>query len=85
MGTSPRRQVKSYGAAEFAKNMEKIHEEAKSALLQAQETMKRHYDTHKNAAPEYKKGDQVWLEGTNIKTDRPMKKLDNKRHGPFLL
>ena len=63
--------------------MEKIHEEAKSALLQAQETMKRHYDAHKNAAWEYKKGDQVWLEGTNIKTDRLMKKLDNKQHGPF--
>ena len=78
MGASPRRQVKSYGAAEFLKNMEKIHEEAKSVLLQAQETMKRHYDTHKNAVQEYKKGDQVWLEGTNIKMDRPMKKLDNK-------
>ena len=63
--------------------MEKIHEEAKSALLQAQETMKRHYDAHKNAAQEYKKGDQVWLEGTNIKMDRPMKKLNNKQHGPF--
>ena len=52
-------------------------------LLQAQETMKRHYDTHKNTVREYKKGDQVWLEGTNIKMDRPMKKLDNKWHGPF--
>ena len=25
----------------------------------------------------------MWLEGTNIKTDRPMKKLDNKQQGPF--
>ena len=25
----------------------------------------------------------MWLEGTNIKTDRLMKKLDNKQHGPF--
>ena len=82
-GTSPRRQVRSHGVAEFAKNMEKIHEEAKLALLQAQETMKRHHDAHKKVAREYKKGDQVWLEGTNIKTDRPMKKLDNKQHGPF--
>ena len=63
--------------------MENIHEEAKSALLQVQETMKRHNDTHRNAVWEYKKGDQVWLEGTNIKTDRPMKKLDNKQQGPF--
>src|SRR4051812_42875044 len=25
----------------------------------------------------------VWLEATNIKTDWPMKKLDDKRYGPF--
>ena len=85
MGTSPRRQVRSHGVAEFAKNMEKIHEEAKSVLLQAQEIMKRHYDAHKKVAREYKKGDQVWLEGMNIKTDRPMKKLNHKQHGPFLI
>ena len=45
--------------------------------------MKRHFDAHKNTVQEYRKGDRVWLEGTNIKTDKLMKKLDNKRHGPF--
>ncbi len=34
--------------------------------------MKRFYDRNK-----------VWLEGTNLSTDRPMKKLDNKHFGPF--
>jgi len=27
----------------------------------------------------------VWLEGTNITTNRPIKKLDDKRHGPFII
>jgi hypothetical protein len=31
----------------------------------------------------YKEGDQVWIEGTNIKTVFPTAKLGPKRHGPF--
>ncbi len=31
----------------------------------------------------YKEGNKVWLEGTNISTDRPMKKLNDNRFGPF--
>ncbi len=32
---------------------------------------------------QYKEGDQVWLEGTNIHTSHPTVKLAPKRHGPF--
>src|SRR6266404_6156736 len=32
---------------------------------------------------QYKEGDQVWLEGTNIRTSHPTAKLAPKRHGPF--
>jgi hypothetical protein len=31
----------------------------------------------------YKEGDQVWLEGTNLKTLYPSAKLGPKRYGPF--
>ena len=31
----------------------------------------------------YRKGDQVWLDGRNIKTYQPTAKLAPKRHGPF--
>ena len=58
--------------------MKKIHEETKAALTMAQETMKRNYDRRKGPSREYKVGDKVWLEGTNISTDRPAKKLDDK-------
>ena len=63
--------------------MKKIHEETWLALVQAQETMKKNYDQNKGPSCKYKEGDQVWLEGTNITMDRLMKKLGNKRHGPF--
>jgi len=32
---------------------------------------------------QYKEGDQVWLEGTNIRTYHLTAKLAPKRHGPF--
>ena len=47
--------------------------------------MKQFYDRNRGESREYKKGDKVWLEGTNITTDRPAKKLDDKRHGPFIV
>ena len=31
----------------------------------------------------YRVGDQVWLDGCNIKTYHPTTKLTPKRHGPF--
>ena len=31
----------------------------------------------------YKTGDQVWLEGRNLRIDRPSVKLAPKRYGPF--
>jgi hypothetical protein len=82
-GTNPRRQVKSQSAMEFANQMKKLHEETKVALTLAQETMKRNYDRKKGESHNYQIRDKVWLEGTNINTDRPIKKLDDKRHGPF--
>ena len=33
----------------------------------------------------FKEGDKVWLDGHNLKTYRPSKKLDVKRLGPFLI
>lgn len=34
-------------------------------------------------APVYNLGDRVWLKATNNQMDRPMKKLDDKKYGPF--
>jgi len=47
--------------------------------------MKRNYNKKKGDSREYKPGAKVWLEGTNITTDRPIKKLNDKRHGPFVI
>jgi hypothetical protein len=44
--------------------------------------MKRHYD-RKRRPDEFQIGDYVWLDARDFATERPSKKLDYKRLGPF--
>lgn len=75
--------MKNESAEQFAERIKKIREEAQAAIEAAHATMKRYYDRKRSNSQEFKIGDFVWLEGTNIKTDRPTKKLEDKRYGPF--
>jgi hypothetical protein len=83
MGFEPARQTNVQGAAEFSDQMQEIWKEARSALTTAAEDMSRFYNEHRRKAPEILEGDQVWLSSKNLRTDRPSKKLDHKRLGPF--
>ena len=47
--------------------------------------MKKYYNCKKGVAHKYQPGDKVMLEGINITSDRPMKKLGDKRYGPFVV
>jgi len=51
---------------------------AKESLEHAAKAMKKFYDRKVRPSVDYKKGDLVLLEGTNIRSDRPSKKLGNK-------
>ena len=41
--------------------------------------MKQFYDRTKGESIQYKKGDKIWFEATNVTTKYSMKKLDNKQ------
>ena len=56
-----------------------------SALVRAADNMAQFYDIHWHTAPQYNMGDKVWLSSENIKTARPMKKLDYKWLGPYTI
>ena len=45
--------------------------------------MKKQFNKKRKHPQELKVGDNVWLENKNIHLNRPSKKLDNKRYGPF--
>ena len=56
--------------------MKKISEQTQSALQQAASDMSWHYNVKSSHPLTFKVGDKVWLDSRNIKTVRPMKKLD---------
>ncbi|GLB39311.1 putative reverse transcriptase (RNA-dependent DNA polymerase) [Lyophyllum shimeji] len=58
-------------ANEFFERMKLVQEEAKAALAKAKDDMARYYDQCCIPAPEYKPGDCVYLDASNIETMRP--------------
>ena len=75
--------VKNDSAEDFTSRMKKVHEETEKALETAAVDMKKFYDQKRGPSKQYSKGDKVWLEATKLKTDQPMKKLDDKRYSQF--
>ena len=70
-------------ATDFVKRMEELRKEAEAALERAAQDMKTHFDCRHEVEPEFQKGNKVLLEGENLKTNRPTKKLEHRRFGPF--
>lgn len=77
------KQVQNKSAKEFSDMMKGTFRLAKESLDHAASDMKKYYDRKARLEKEYCKGDQVLLEGTNIQSDCPSKKLDDKQFGPF--
>ena len=68
---------------EFLISLQKSWEETTKAMDKAKEMMKRQFDKKRWNLQGLKEGDNVWLEAKNIHSNRPLKKLDQKRYGPF--
>ena len=66
----------------MVEKMKEVTKETESALKTAAEDMKRFYDA-KRRPDEFQVGDEVWLNAKDLTTERPSKKLDYKRLGPF--
>ena len=52
-------------------------------MEEAQRKMKGQFDKKRQNPQGLQVGDYVWLENKNIHSNRPSKKLDNKRYGLF--
>jgi len=72
-------------ADEFALTLNEARENTVTALTKAAQVMKTYYDRNKDESLDLQEGDKVYLEGTNITPLRPMKKLSEKRYGPFVI
>ena len=78
-----RKTVRNESAKEFVEMMQGTFKLAKESLEHAAKDMKRFHDRKSRTSIEYQPGDLVLLEGTNIRSDQPSKKLDTKQYGPF--
>ena len=68
---------------ERLKNLVGVREEAVAAQKIYADIMKEGKKINKKHQKTFEVGDLVLLDGTNIKTNRPTKKLDHKRFGPY--
>ena len=80
MGMEP--SWKNTDAAKFTREMKGIFKETEAVLKRAADEMKRYYDRGQRL-DNLKVGDKVWLDTSDLQTDRPSKKLNYKRVGPF--
>jgi hypothetical protein len=70
---------------EFKDWMGKGLEEAKAALTKAKDKYAQYYNCQRTPAPEYKPGDMVFLDASNIKTTQPSKKLAHQHLGLYMV
>jgi len=68
---------------EFLMKLQRSWEEAKKSMEEVQENMKWQYNKKRRNPQELKVGNNMWLENKNIHSNRPSKKLDQKRYRPF--
>jgi hypothetical protein len=83
MGFEPQREGRVEAADAYAQRMKDTLEEAQSALQKAADDMSHFYNKHRSGDVIFSVGDKVWLDGRDIKTTRPSKKLSDKWLGPF--
>jgi len=69
-------------AKEMAERLKNTHEDLTELIKMTQNQQAKYYDA-KHKRVEYKVGDKVWLLSQNVRTQRPSKKLDWKRIGPY--
>ena len=82
-GVEVKSSVSNESAEQFASRMKAIQQRASEVLVKAKDAMKRKYDQHKRESRNYQIGDWVYIDATHLRTDRPTKKFEDKRYGPF--
>jgi hypothetical protein len=72
-------------ANEFADRIALGIEEAKVALTKVKDEYTMYYNCRHEPAPVFAPGDRVWLDGSDIATNRPSSKLSHRCLGPSLV
>ena len=68
---------------EFLTGLQKSWKEAIKVIEEVQKNIKKQFDRKRRNSQGLKVGDNMWLENKNIYSNRPSKKLDQKKYKPF--
>jgi hypothetical protein len=70
-------------AQQVSVKMKEITDHLQAEILRAQHRQQEYADGKRRPAPAFRVGDKVWLNAQNIATQRPSRKLDHRRIGPY--
>ena len=70
-------------ANSFVEKMVEINDVLREQMVFVQASYEQYANVHKQNAPNYVFGDEVWLDTRNMQRKRPSKKLSDKFDGPF--
>jgi hypothetical protein len=86
MGFEPQQPCSTLESAnEFVECMALGIEEAKAATTKAKDEYSMYYNHLCEPAPVFTPGDKVWLDGSDIATNRLLSKLSHRCLGPFVV
>jgi len=68
-----------------AKDMARVHEILAAKIDEVNKKTRTRVNKHRETGPQLKKGDKVYLLTKNLRTQKPSKKLDHIKVGPFLI
>jgi hypothetical protein len=80
---TPQQKREFLKAHNIADRFDRILTQLKALAAEAIERYERNANAHRSDAPIYDVGQKVWLNTRNLKTNRPMKKGDDKWTGPY--
>lgn len=70
-------------ATTMAKTMKEIFDFLRAEMTRSQFIQEESANRSREPTPAFAVGDEVWLDTRNIRTERPSRKLDHKRIGPY--
>ena len=80
---STREKLANARAKSIARRMQEVWEFTRDEIAKFQQAQVKAANRHKKPSTDYRVGDLVWLSTKNIHTERPSKKLDHKKIGPY--
>jgi hypothetical protein len=83
MGFEPVARSRLESVNEFVSRMKSATDEARAALSKAKDEMARYYNRLRTPAPDFKPGDRVFLDSSDLRTTRPSKKFAHRFVGPY--